>query len=107
MRLFNFPDYYQLLFHGFWPKKVKFTGDQNSAECEILGFYTTRFVAAHNLREAVSKAETSIRQELADQVSVPTTMSKLHLNDEEVQLIGFWRFWLKRPGEGFTFYAND
>lgn len=71
----------------------------------VIGFYTTRFVAADNFREAEKAAHKSVMREWENGGYLNLCGKRPSLSTEEVNILNE-RFRL-RSGAGFAFYDND
>lgn len=71
----------------------------------VIGFYTTRFVAAKNIREAEKLAHQLVMQEWEKKGYDKLCGKRPSLSPEEVTILEE-RFRL-RSGFGFSFYEND
>jgi len=104
---FKLPHFFQLHVHGQWPTLIDLYEDNPKDRFSVLGFHTTRWVAAPDIRSATRKAEEAIRTELQSRLDAhPTTMDRLELKTDEVWQVGAWRYLRRRPGRGFTFYSE-
>ena len=93
---------YCVLIHGAFEARVRLHPDQLPAR----GFYTSRWVLAHNEAKAREKAFQSAREELNEWSDVRDGLVAVRMDAEQVGPGSIWR-WLKGGGKGFSFYIDD
>jgi hypothetical protein len=93
-------DLYSVLLHG-----QDFILPIGGSEDPVIGFYTTRWVAAENYHKAEKKAFNSVIQEWNNKGYFNKCGRKPNLSTEKVVILNE-RFRL-RSGAGFTFYSNE
>jgi hypothetical protein len=77
-------------------------------ELKKFGFYATKFVKAENPQEAEKMAIILIRQNpnLRDTILNKNTDRPI-INMEEIEEVGFLKFFTEKSTTGFTFYPED
>ncbi len=69
----------------------------------IIGFFTTRYVAANNVREAQSAARSAVLNEWSRHGYRERTGAEPHLAIEEMEILEEW--FRMRSGDGFAFFT--
>ena len=93
-------DLYSVLING-----EGFTLPVDGTKDSAIGFYTTRFVAAENIREAEKVAYDRVLKEWEHKGFLELCGKKPVLSTEEVVILDEW--FIFRSATGFAFYDNE
>jgi len=83
-----------------------FVLNADSPQADRLGFYTTRWVQAASVEEAVALARRRVLDELATSGTKNPPEQPIQMAVEDVIEVSWFEAARKGPGRGFTFYPD-